>query len=532
VTLGVANFLTKTALLVLSLIWGFQSAGLVLCDPDSCFLIAVGSSIIEHRQLPLATSFTWFLTDKTPYIAYQWLAEVIMAQLHQVFPATGLIYLAAVLISLSFLCLPLLIGNWLAIPAWFLCPFIFLAFTTASLHLPLRPELFSYLALSLLISWEIWRLKNPKQSPIHLASGCFYFLLFLAWANIHSAFVLGLLFLSFIALAALPRKTGKEKAASLFPLTLSLAGSLCNAYGLRLFTYLPSLLTLRSNALNAEQMPLKAYELFSFDCLPFTLLSLSFLITWPLALKKLYFQQTQTKLSLNPNFLGFTLALGLLGFLLLLATFGCRRLLPFASLIELYSVLIAYCALTNNSTQSTFTEGRQTKLPEKHEIDQRTGLFQTFEKKYLRRYGFVLTCFLGFLLGTQNCQKIIRPTLPQSTLSFPVPSQALDFIATNLPREKRLFNDAQFGDLLLLRFGGTIKVSMDTRFDLYGDEKVLQYWRTANALPNYQEFLVSNKIDWLFFPPRAPIIGRLRKEPGWHLVYEDPAAVILVHTKK
>jgi len=108
----------------------------------------------------------------------------------------------------------------------------------------------------------------------------------------------------------------------------------------------------------------------------------------------------------------------------------------------------------------------------------------------------------------------------------------LNFIQKERPMhdamQGRLYNDAQFGDLVMLRFKGAIPVAMDTRFDLYGDDLVMHYWQIANARGRFREDLDKEKIQWLFFPPQAPIVSKLVLDPDFEVVFRDAGAVILL----
>jgi hypothetical protein len=76
------------------------------------------------------------------------------------------------------------------------------------------------------------------------------------------------------------------------------------------------------------------------------------------------------------------------------------------------------------------------------------------------------------------------------------------------------------------------QVFIDTRFDLYGANFCRDYFIMANCLTGYENLLQKYQIDWIFFPQRAPIVGKLRKNPQWKTAYEDYTAVIMVKHKQ
>ncbi|MBK9279058.1 MAG: hypothetical protein IPM93_12930 [Candidatus Obscuribacter sp.] len=139
-------------------------------------------------------------------------------------------------------------------------------------------------------------------------------------------------------------------------------------------------------------------------------------------------------------------------------------------------------------------------------------------------------CFLALPLlamvgGASLSARTFAISLPAQTVGFFPPFAAIEFIAAQRPAG-RLLNDAQYGDVMIERLGPRAQVFIDTRFDVYGDQLVLDYDKMANGQDNWQELLKKYKIDWVFFFEQYRIV-RLLRELGWQEVFCKDGAVIL-----
>ncbi len=146
---------------------------------------------------------------------------------------------------------------------------------------------------------------------------------------------------------------------------------------------------------------------------------------------------------------------------------------------------------------------------------------------------FILLPLLSILfisLGTGASANLFPATIPQTTFAFDVPEKAVEYIQATRPAGN-MFNDPQFGDVLIFTQGEQARVFIDTRFDLYRPRFCHDYFIMANGLAGYQKLLQQYQIDWIFFPRRAPITSKLAKDPQWKIVYQDTAAVIMVKQK-
>jgi hypothetical protein len=139
---------------------------------------------------------------------------------------------------------------------------------------------------------------------------------------------------------------------------------------------------------------------------------------------------------------------------------------------------------------------------------------------------FAAVVLIAVVSGVVLTAHLVPPQVPQNSPNIHVPNQAIKFLADNQP-EGRLLNDPELGDVLLWRMQKPPRVFIDSRFDMYGTELITDYQTIANCEPGWQRLLDKYKIDWLFFPPRAPIAKALLSDGSWRTLYADNEAVII-----
>jgi len=152
-------------------------------DPDMWWHIKVGESILATHHWPTTDPYS-FTVSGQPWIAYEWLGEVIWAAVMRLGGIRGLELLLIVLGSAVMLALyaytTISSGNS---KAGFVACAVLLVLANASFTL--RPQMLGYLFLILtLISLELFRRGRR---------GAVWFLppLFLVWVNTHGSFVIG-----------------------------------------------------------------------------------------------------------------------------------------------------------------------------------------------------------------------------------------------------------------------------------------------------------------------------------------------------
>jgi hypothetical protein len=162
----------------------FYQARMFFVDPDVWWHIRIGQDIVRSHHWPTTAPYS-LTASNMPWIAYEWLGEVVLGSAARISGNSGLFVLLAACAALAMTGLyylgSLRSGNCKAgfVPAGLLCSLAFVSFT-------LRPQMFGYLFLVALlivlewfrrgVSWPLWTLP----------------FLFLLWVNTHGSFIIGL----------------------------------------------------------------------------------------------------------------------------------------------------------------------------------------------------------------------------------------------------------------------------------------------------------------------------------------------------
>jgi hypothetical protein len=153
-------------------------------DPDVWWHLKVGATLLSTHRWPSADPYS-FTAHGSPWIAYEWLGEVLLAAVERAWGLQGLMALDLALTAAILLALYAL--------ATLRCRNSKAAFVVCAVSLPLvylscslRPQMLGYLFLVLtLLALE--RFRQGRTGALWLLP-----LLFLVWVNTHGSFVIGL----------------------------------------------------------------------------------------------------------------------------------------------------------------------------------------------------------------------------------------------------------------------------------------------------------------------------------------------------
>jgi hypothetical protein len=166
---------------------------LLLSDPDVYWHIATAEWIVEHRAFPHVDMFSWTVPG-APWIAKEWLSQLLYAGAHAVAGWGGVVVLAAAAIAAAFALLAHFLLQKLApLPAITL---VVAGFVLALPHLTARPHA---LALPLMVAWAgvlVNAVDHRRSPPLALLP------VMTLWANLHGSFTLGLAFVAPLAFEA------------------------------------------------------------------------------------------------------------------------------------------------------------------------------------------------------------------------------------------------------------------------------------------------------------------------------------------
>ena len=193
---------------------------------DLAYQVRAGDEILRTGALPAVDSYTFTIAG-APWTDQQWLAQVILAAVHQVGGWELLAVLrAALVVSITGLLVAASIARGAAPRTGAVLSL--LAFMLLAPALALRPQLFGIVIFVALLLLTALRHRRPSMflgAP----------LLVVLWANVHGSFVLAPLLLAYAWLDDLV--AGRPARRSLAVLVLGTAATLVNPFGPTVWTY-------------------------------------------------------------------------------------------------------------------------------------------------------------------------------------------------------------------------------------------------------------------------------------------------------
>jgi hypothetical protein len=443
-------------------------------DPDVWWHLKTGEYIAEHKSVPHADPFSYTRAGE-PWVAHEWLTELLLYELERAAGWGGLIVVFAALLCAAFYplylrCGPgayvagvaMLCGAWATMPVW-----------------GVRPQVLSLLLTS------VWLLilERAERNPELL---WWTLPLTLLWVNLHAGFALGL------ALSALfliggwierplehTHQSTKHLRTSALVLFLDLLIVPLNPNGLRMFTY--PIETLWSPAMQ------------------------NYIAEWA-----------------SPNFHHAEYWPFLLAVLSTFAALGCCRLRVRPRDVLLLIVSL-YAGLSSIRMMPLFI------LIAVPLISQSLGDWPTSRSTLSRpprnlraSLNAAIVLAMAVFAGVHIFQVIRRQ--PQAEEQH-FPSSAVAFLQTH--PSPRIFNHYDWGGYLIWRLYPSTPVFIDGRADLYGRQLLDQFANAYQFKDEWEQTLQGWNIDTVIVPADSALATGLRVAPGWSVRYEDAQAIVL-----
>ena len=465
---------------------GFASR-LINSDGDMARHIRLGEAILDQGGLPRADFFSHTMAGR-PFIAFEWGSEVLYALAYRAAGLVGVAVFAGLVLALTYT----LVARFLIrrggdpLLAYLMS---MAAAVLGAAHWLARPHLFTMLAVVLLL--ELLERRGRRTLwP--------YFLLFVAWTNLHGGFFYGCVALAIYAVGELleARLSAGERRSEWLArarhhgaaLGVAFLASLVNPNGLRNLAHVAGFFGNR------------------------------------------FLRQTQEFLS--PDFNTVNGKIFLLAILVVLATLALTRRRPtfpvlltvlaniaFALMaqrnIELFAlVALPLLALAYDEEWRALPVLRRAK-----EVFQRehAGTYSGLGAAICSALLVVLALAGGSIAGVEVVPGRFDPKV------FPVDAVAK---ARAERLEGRMFNHFIWGGYLLLAWPEQ-RVFIDGGTDHYGDELFDEYVQVWNLDPGWREVMERREIDLALVPPRSRLADELTRDQGWGVWYCDSTAVIL-----
>jgi hypothetical protein len=475
--------------IALFLLIAFLLPARLLHNGATAFHIKAGQYILDQHIIPKHDVFS-FVTPVLPWVAHEWLAEVIMAAVYDRSGFAGIIILYGLILATGFF---LLFRMLLEESADLLLPFIItlVAILTCAIHWLARPELFSLLLA--ILSYRILDAFQYRGRNRLLALP----LMMILWANLHGGFIVGLILIGIYLLGNIVWAAAHNPERRAQDWRKSKALALC----------------LAACIVAAIFNPQGIYILFH----PFDILSDPYLMSY-------------VSEFLSPNFhqpLVFTFYFLALIILLAFSRVSCN---PIEFLLIL---LFSYMSLYSARYVPLFA---MMMAPIALRLARR--LWQDLDdpvSRFLKRRSENIHLIEAKLSGHLWPWAVVGlVVLKVYSGNFKVnlddnlyPIKAVEFLRQEAIGGK-MFNNQEFGDYIIFAAWPQYKVFIDSRADMYRSTWLKEYARIANLEFGWQEGLSKLGVTWVIFNAGSKLSARLLERDDWQMIFADRVANIFV----
>ena len=459
----------------------------LLADPDSHWHIAVGNWMLAHGTVPTVDPFSFTFAGQ-PWIAKEWLSQLLMAVAFKLGGWGGVTVLAATALAASFaLMLRLLLRDLRPLPA---ALFALAAIAMTLPHFLARPHV---LAFPFMLIWMagLVRAVEERRAPEPLL-----LIAMLLWANLHGGFTLGLLLGGAFAVEALLGARDVTERKALFVGWAKFGAAAFLVACITPYGPEPILVTLRIFGMGDALAFISEWKSPDFQKQP--LAELVLLIALYAALSR----------GLKLPLLRLLVVLGLL-----------HLYLSYARNAELLAMLapLAIAPLLARqwpALRPDLSPGLGASLS-----DQAAALALPAGRAAVL---VGIACCAAIALGLVRYGGIVPPlsTMPSTAMAY-VKQAGIG---------GRVLNHYNFGGYLI---HAGVPTFVDGRGELYGRDFIRRYADTIGLRggESLEQLLERNRIDWTFMPPDQPANRLLARLPGWRQAYADEAAVIFVRER-
>lgn len=433
-------------------------------DGDVSWHVAAGRWILQNHAIPTTDPFSFTMAGH-PWIAHEWLSEVIYAS---AFDFAGFAGLAAIVT------LAVTVLHWIVFahlrkrvgPVAILVTFLALDLILAKFMLA-RPHVLVWPLLALWTSLLLNYRDKGQIPPLWLA------LLVTVWTNLHGSFPIAWIVAAPIALDAVISARWSRPV---------LLGWL--AFGIA------SVLAMLLNANGLTQL-----------LLPLNILGM----------KSVYLIQEWNPSSPSISPLFYVVLLGTLAVMMLRGP----KLRLGETLLLLFLLGWAFSQIRHQSWLVIVA----TMVLAPHLAGQRAAE-PLFSDTRVRRL------WVGGALAVVALLALLRLWVPfEPKHSQTTPQQLLAHVPAGM-RTQAVFNGYNFGGPLIL---AGIRPYIDGRADMYGDAFVLEWWDIVSGdMPKFDRAVRKYDIRWTLLSPKEPLVKQLDASPQWRRYYSDKVGVIHV----
>ena len=470
----------------------------LLGDAGIGWHIRTGQEILAKQAIPRVDPFSAQIRE--PWIAWEWLYDVIVGRLELSAGLNGVVWFTAVVIATVFAAMfRMLVKRGMDVLVALLLTL--LAMAASTIHFLARPHVLSWL-FALVWLWmldsEELAVERRDQRPWLLP------LLMLIWVNVHGGFLLGFVLLGIFWVGSMwtwlwlkesrIEESLQKIAAGKRVRQLTLVGlvsavaSLLNPYGWHVHAHIYSYLSNR----------------FFMD----------------------HIDEFQ-----SPNFHGVAQRCFLVLLLIAVAALAARggKVRHSQILLALFAVYAALYSSRNIPISAVFLAaivGPLICLPGTWGFMQRMGVMDSTRRGHL----WPIVATVATLMIALNGGRVGSTLWMDAHFDARrMPVDAVSFVALNGVRGPLLSPD-YWGGYLIYRLYPRNKVVIDDRHDFYGEPFLRSYLTMMHVAPGGEDFF-KWRSSCLVLPRSAALSMVLSKTPEWKPVYSDDVAIVFVRSQ-
>lgn len=471
----------------------FVGQGLLI-DADTGHHIRAGEYILQTLEVPKADIFS-FITPPLRWTDHGWLSQVIMAMIHRDSGLTGVVIFFAALISAVYSLLFRFLRSQTD-HVILAAAITGLTVGVSQLHWLARPHIFSHL---MVIAWYF--ILDSYQRDVRRSLWILPALM-IVWVNLHGGFIVGFIFLAIylaenagLAFTAKDeaRAAARRKAKGIFWISVaSLAAAMANPSGWRILLF-------PFGVLSNQFMMDHIREYVSPNFHNVDILAFKFLLLVLLAL----FASSGKK----PRVVD-----------ILLVVFFANMALYSARHIPLFAFVAAPIVL--RCVESLMREHGGGGAGQGGFLRRKTAELAASDRASLGCIWPAIGILAVVLFAAEGkLRYAFNPSLK--------PVAAVEFLKRE-PIPGNMFNDDEFGDYIIYAAWPQYKVFFDGRSDMYGEERLKEYYKIKGFERDWADVANKYKIGWIIDDSNSLLSRYLLKDPAWKLIYADTVASIYV----
>lgn len=462
---------------------GLLSGDSALVDGDTYMHIGIGDWILAHAAVPRVDYFSHTMTGH-PWVAHEWMSEVVLALAHQYAGWTGLVVLTGLCSGFAVAYTLRFVLDRHVVPLYAVA-FAVLTFMALKTHMLARPHMLTWPIIVLWVGGLLRASEAKRAPPFWLG------LLLVPWVNLHGGFVLAFALLPLVAIDGVTAAAKSDRHKLIWDWVffgaVSAGLTMINPFGYKAWLFISDLL---DNSYLKHVSEWQAVDFSKYGSIEVWLYSL--------------------------------LGMGLLGMLrlplwrTLLLICLMYEALSHVRYVSIFGLVVPMLiALPFARSYANWRSGSGHKEIEPSSLD--CAFFRL--SRPAGRLGWPLVFLVGLLVAVSNYQRDANQP-EESTM----PQIGVD-AALAAGVQGKVFNHDGAGGYLIMR---GIQAYTDGRADLYGSNFMSEINVLLESRDPYQiqYWMDRTEIGWVLLPAAFNLTQTMMKMPLWEKVHDASSVVV------